>query len=194
MNTPTHIILNYALLQDKTNKKEKWAILIGSVLPDITIFFMFFWALMMGIDQSTLWREIYFQPEWQFVKNIFNSVPFALIILTFGFAIKKRWIQLFSYSLLIHYVLDFFTHVNDGHAHFFPLTNFIYQSPISYWDQNFYGTLGSTIELSLLAVAVLYIVPRLETWYMKSLVIAALILSISGGVIAPLLFSFSMAS
>lgn len=189
MNTPTHIILNYALLENKTNRKEKWAIIIGGILPDITIFFMFFWALAMGIDQSTLWNEMYFQPEWQAVKNIFNSVPLTLAILAIGFALKKRWIQLFSYSLLIHFLLDFFTHVNDGHAHFFPFSNFIYQSPISYWDQNFYGTLGSTIELSLLAVATLYIVPRLRTWYMRVLVLMALVLSLAGGVIAPILFS-----
>ena len=189
MNTPTHVILNYALLEGNTTKKEKWAILIGSVLPDITIFFMFFWALALGIDQQTLWREIYFQPEWQAIKNVFNSVPIILVILAIGFWLKKRWVKLFSYSMLIHFVLDFFTHSNDGHAHFFPFSNWIYQSPLSYWDRNFNAQIGGAIELALLSVAVIYILPRLRTWWTKALVIGAWIFSVLGGIIAPIIFS-----
>ena len=189
MNTPTHLIVNYALLEKETTQKEKWWILAGGFIPDITIYFMFFWAFAAGIDQQTLWREVYFQPEWQAIKNVFNSVPLALLILTAGVALKKRWLSLFSISLLIHFVLDFFTHANDGHAHFYPLTNWIYQSPLSYWDKGANAELGGAIELALLSICVIYLLPRLRTWWTKTLVIGAWLFSVLGSLIAPIIFS-----
>ena len=42
-------------------------------------------------------------------------------------------IALFS-AALVHLTLDFPLHNDDARAHFWPLTNWKFTSPVSYWD------------------------------------------------------------
>ena len=72
-----------------------------------------------------------------------------------GWLIKKRWMVFFSLSMCLHFIVDFFTHNDDAHRHFLPLSDYRFESPISYWDRDHYGELGGAIELALLAVSVL---------------------------------------
>ena len=57
--------------------------------------------------------------------------------------------MVFAAAGLLHLALDFPLHHDDGRPHFWPLSDWVFQSPISYWDRAHYaGTIGP-IEMAL---------------------------------------------
>jgi hypothetical protein len=42
---------------------------------------------------------------------------------------------------------DFPLHHDDGHHHFFPISGWRFDSPISYWDPRYYGRVFRVIEM-----------------------------------------------
>ena len=54
-------------------------------------------------------------------------------------------------------------HREDAHGHFFPLTDWRFVSPVSYWDPAHLGALGAAIEWVLLAAVSVVTWRRAET-------------------------------
>jgi hypothetical protein len=54
-----------------------------------------------------------------------------------------------SGSALLHSIIDFLCHRDDAHMHFWPLTEWRFRSPVSYWDGNYYGHQFSLFEAAL---------------------------------------------
>lgn len=138
MNTPSHAILNLVLLDRAQN--HPWPVLLGSVLPDLPIFaFYGLQRWVYGQPSNKIWSEIYFQPFWQDVVAIAHSMPLALV----GWAIARSQNhsggELLCLSLLLHSLLDLPVHSEDAHRHFWPLTDYRFFSPLSYWDPRHYG-------------------------------------------------------
>ena len=66
MNTPSHYILNLALLGKTIDSKNNMAIAIGAILPDIPIFIFYFVAkYIYKLPESKIWSEAYYEPFWQ---------------------------------------------------------------------------------------------------------------------------------
>ena len=63
----------------------------------------------------------------------------------------------------MHCALDFLTHHDDGHHHFYPLSDFAFESPISYWDPGHYGRIVAPIEQVVILTTSIYLFRRLET-------------------------------
>jgi hypothetical protein len=61
-------------------------------------------------------------------------------------------------AALLHLGFDFLLHHDDGRAHFWPISNWIFQSPVSYWDGKHYGDIVGPLEVlaSLGCCAVLW--------------------------------------
>lgn len=55
----------------------------------------------------------------------------------------------FSASALISSATDFLLHHNDGHMHFWPLSEWRFASPVSYWDPNHHGVVFGFLEAAL---------------------------------------------
>jgi len=55
-----------------------------------------------------------------------------------GFAIWQRidWAIVLTGAALLHLTLDFPLHHDDGRPHFWPITSWVFESPVSYWDRN----------------------------------------------------------
>ena len=69
-------------------------------------------------------------------------------------------------SMLLHTLGDLPVHHDDGHRHFFPFSDWRFESPVSYWDSNHHGDWFSVFEISLVVLlgAFLYVrerVPRI---------------------------------
>src|SRR5918996_1226720 len=87
MNTPAHAMLNLALLGRRDRPERALPILLGSVLPDVPIFLFYVWVrLVQGMPDARIWTEIYFQPGWQALFDLFHSLPLILI----GLAVAGR--------------------------------------------------------------------------------------------------------
>jgi len=48
-------------------------------------------------------------------------------------------------------------HHDDGHRHFFPLSDWRFESPVSYWDPAHYGHIFLWIELLLVAAGTVWL-------------------------------------
>ena len=165
MTTHSHAILNIALLSKRDKPFLHRYAFIGAVIPDLPLFIFFIVeSVIRKTPQRELWGSVYFTEAWQNFFDIFNSVPLILILLGIGYyLLNSEKITVFAWSLLIHCVFDFLTHHDDGHHHFFPLSDFVFESPISYWDRDHYAAIVAPIERVVILAASIYLFPRLKT-------------------------------
>ena len=153
MNTPSHSILNLAILGRAQQTVLTWPILIGSWLPDAALFVFYAWAKLSGFTERDIWGDLYYAPFWQNVFAIGNSIPLAL--LGWGIARWQKWprVAVLCASMLLHHAEDLPFHNEDAHRHFWPLTDFRFVSPVSYWDPNHMGAYVALFELALVLLS-----------------------------------------
>ncbi len=157
MNTPSHSILNLAILGRPQQRGLMWPILLGSWWPDAAMFVFYGWAKGRGLAESQIWQEAYYQPGWQDIFAIGNSIPLALLVGCI--ALWQRWqpLTFFCASALLHHLEDLPLHHDDAHRHFWPLSNVRFISPLSYWDRDHYGTYVALGEILLVLLASVYL-------------------------------------
>ena len=165
MTTHSHAILNIALLSKRDKPFLHRYAFIGAVLPDLPLFIFFIIeSIIRKTPEAELWGSLYFTEAWQNFFDIFNSVPLILILLGIGYyLLNSEKITIFAWSLLIHCAFDLLTHNDDGHHHLYPLSDFAFESPISYWDRDHYAGIVAPIERVVFLIASIYLFPRLKT-------------------------------
>lgn len=172
MNTPSHAIINLFLLGKQSLPQANLPIFIGAILPDIPIFLFYGWAkLIVRQSEKQIWSETYYQPFWQNIVVIFHSIPLALAGCLISFYFKWESLEIFFISLVLHSLEDFPVHNDDAHRHFFPLSNYRFISPISYWDRKHHGAIISLIELSLVLLTTIPVFQILHSTIGKTLLI-----------------------
>jgi hypothetical protein len=146
------------------------AIFLGALSPDLPLYLFFSWyTFIERASQRLLWSEYYFLPFWQRVFDLSHSFPLWGAGLAAGIWLKRRELYLFMAAGLMASVQDILLHHDDGHAHFFPLSDYRFASPVSYWDPSHYGAEFSLIEATAVTVAALWIFPRLQTRWGRAL-------------------------
>ncbi len=177
MNTPAHAIFNLALLNRKGQPQWNPLIIWGAIIPDLTMFgFYLGLKLLTNVPESQIWGVEYYRPFWQTAFDLGHSIPLALIGMGLMLYFKQTGIALLFASVLLHCLEDLPVHHEDAHRHFLPLSNFRFESPISYWDRNYYGGIVGPIEQGLMLVASLYVFRRVRSRWTKGLLIVANVL------------------
>ncbi len=158
MQTQGHVILNLAILGRRQHPSSNWPIMLGAFFPDSGLFgFYLFTRLVQGLSEREIWQTTYFSDEWQNFFGPFHSIPVALLGLGLALACK-RWaiatqtaekVALFCNAAILHCLEDLPLHHDDAHRHFWPLSDFRFRSPISYWDRNHHAVWGAGFELLL---------------------------------------------
>ncbi|MGD1895780.1 MAG: hypothetical protein ACFB16_02395 [Phormidesmis sp.] len=176
MNTPAHAIFNLAILGRK--KQPDWNPLIiwGALIPDLAMFGFYAWLKLLDIPEAQIWNVEYYRPFWQDVFDFFNSIPLALVGIAIALYFSKTGLALLFSSVVLHCLQDLPLHVDDGHRHFWPLSQFRFESPVSYWDPNHYGNIAAPIELALMIVASIYVFRRVRSRWTKGLLIVSNVL------------------
>lgn len=154
MNTPAHLVVGLALLgAGRGRSHERW-ILLGTLLPDLPMFGFYLWQrLVLSTPDSVIWSSSYFDPGWQGFFDVFNSIPIALLGLAIASS-RRAWPAIYLCAgLLLHFAMDLPLHHDDAHGHFYPLSTWRFESPISYWDPAHYGRVGAGLELACVAIA-----------------------------------------
>ncbi|MEO9968703.1 MAG: cobalamin biosynthesis protein CobQ, partial [Hyphomonadaceae bacterium] len=145
MMTQTHLLIAAALLNRPGHKKRNIAVLTGALIPDAAIYLLFVYGMITGIPQQTLWRETYWLDSWQYWVTAGNSLPLYLALLIAALFIaapkdgRPRWQSLpalFAIAAITHLAGDFPVHSDDAHIHFWPFTEWRFNSPVSYWDRD----------------------------------------------------------
>lgn len=172
MNTPSHVILNLAILINPQSISQPMPILYGAVLPDIPMFLLYFWAkFIRRLPERQIWTETYYEPFWQNITHTFHSIPLALIGWVVAYYLGWQEIQLIFSSVFLHSLFDLPVHNDDAHRHFLPFSNYRFISPISYWDVKHHGEVVAKVEMLLVLVATLYVFPFFHSYISKSLLI-----------------------
>ncbi len=180
MNTPSHAIVNLALLIDQ-QPEAILPIAIGAVLPDVPMFVMYFWA--RGIRRQCerqIWRETYWTPFWQTINHSFHSIPLAAIAAISAHFAGWQLAELLFLSAILHSLGDLPIHNHDAHRHFLPFSHFRFISPLSYWDPRHHGRIVSLVEKLLVLAATLYIFPMLDSWLARGLLVTVNLAYLSG--------------
>ena len=151
MQTQTHTLLALAALARRESPRRNLAIIFGSIVPDIFIYTAWPWlTFVRGESQERIWREIYFAEPMQASGALFNSAPlYAALAALAWWQHGRMWGQLllaFSLAALLHIATDLPVHAEDAHRHFWPLTDWRFHSPISYWNPAYYGRIVGLLE------------------------------------------------
>jgi len=170
MRTFSHAIITAAIgSQKKVKLGGLVAFVIGSVLPDLPLGVLIVLAVMNSPNMDTAMvymDQRYFESAlWIALHNIPHSfvVMGVLSLLVYAFRQKRwgRWLLWYAAGASLHIALDILTHVMDGPLFLYPLSNFRFQSPVSYWDANYYGSVFTVFEYSVDAVLLVVLGVRL---------------------------------
>ena len=152
MITPSHLVYSWALARVTggsaafTRARTQW-FLAGAILPDLPTYLFFFYHLLFtSVSQRELWDSVYFASAWTPFIQASHSFLLWGAILGIGYLIHKRAAIWLSVSALLHVTMDFFVHNDDAYPHFWPLFEWKFISPISYWDPAHYGQYVGTID------------------------------------------------
>ena len=158
MMSQTHILVACSLFAKPGQKLRNTAIIIGSIVPDLAIYGLLIWSKFFSIPETKVWRELYWQEPWQTYTALGNSLPLYLVLLILGVLALRQssvgyriglFLTFFALAAMTHIAGDFPVHVKDAHRHFWPLSDWKFISPVSYWNPNHHGTAFSIFEALL---------------------------------------------
>jgi hypothetical protein len=157
MNSQTHILLGAALLGGRIPKRA-FAAALGGLVPDIPMFAIVGALKLFGLNDMLIFGVLYWQPWWQ----ITNAISHSFLLWGGGVAAAILWrerkslsaaaidgwslIVAFFASGILHVFIDFLCHREDAHMSFWPVSNWKFVSPVSYWDAQYYGTVFGIFE------------------------------------------------
>ncbi len=186
MNTPTHILVACALLsqslstrnevrpiqgtqnETKTIRHLNIAVIVGGMLPDLSIFIFFVWAHFFTVANfETIWGTLYWTEPWQTFSAVSNSIPLILTLILVSWRIKSKILLLLALSMLSHIALDLPFHADDAHKHFWPISNFRFHSPLSYWDTNHHSQWVTSFECLIMFCAAAFLIKRFQVLWVR---------------------------
>ncbi len=180
MNTPAHLIFGMAAFGRPGNTGVTAAALLGAFLPDLSLYAMVLWArFVTDVPARTIFREYYYSDEWMAVFAIDNS--FFVWGTVLGIALWQRSAVLVALagSALLHLVLDFTLHNEDARPHFWPLTDWKFLSPLSYWDRSHFAAIVGPAEAIASIILSALLLWRFNRIGIRALIAALLALELS---------------
>ncbi len=153
MNTPAHILVNLAIFTRPNRAKVVSAIALGAFFPDIPIFLFYFYEkVILGNLEGAIWGVNYNESPWHILIQYAHSFVITGALGVVCYFKKWRYFAFFFASMFFHSVFDFPVHHDDAHSHFLPISQYKFQSPLSYWDPRHYGQYFMIFESVLVLV------------------------------------------
>lgn len=177
MNTPAHAVLNLWILGRKERPETALPIVIGSVLPDVPMVLFYAWAkLIAGQPEGEIWSRAYFEWQGRWTIDLLHSLPLTLaaLFLAWRFGLP-RLTALFA-GMVLHIPGDFFLHHDDAHRHFFPFSDWRFESPVSYWDPRHYGRIVGPLELAAVVAGCVVLFRHYESRAARTVIAAVMAL------------------
>jgi hypothetical protein len=172
MKTPSHAIINLAILGRSQHSEFNLLIVTGGILPDIPIFLFYFWAKYIArLPEATIWSKAYYEPFVQDIVALFHSIPLTVIGWLIAYYFGWQSVQILFLSMIMHSLGDLPVHNDDAHRHFFPFSNYRFISPLSYWDRKHYGSIVSLVEMLLVLLATFRVFGFVNSYVGKILLI-----------------------
>ena len=173
MNTPAHLVFGLAAFGRAGNARVTAAALAGGLIPDLSLYLMAGWHLIVaGTSAQVVFTQLYFSDAWQAVFRIDNSIPLWAVVLALGLWARSGWGVALAGAALLHLALDLGFHHDDGRAHFWPLSTWIFQSPLSYWDPGHHGGIVGPLEVGATLTCCILLWRRFRHAAMRALILA----------------------
>jgi len=167
------MIIGAAFFAKQNQSKSLIAAFAGGIAPDLPMLIMVFYATRIsGISQQEVFGDLFFSKGWQEVFAMDHSFLVWGALLAVGLMFRILSIVAFAGSAVAHAAVDFVTHHSDARQQFWPFTDWVFRSPISYWDPSYFGNIMGPIEALLVVVLAAYIVFQLKRLWEKVLTIA----------------------
>lgn len=172
MNAPAHLIFGLTVFGKPDQRAVTGAALAGGLIPDLSLYLLAGTHLfLLGTDAQTVFGTLYFSDAWQRIFRVDNSIILWGITLVLGVMVRSPVTIALCGSVMLHLVMDFAFHHDDGRAHFWPVTTWIFESPVSYWDPRHFGNIVGPLEVlvALACCAVLW--RRFTGRWMRALIV-----------------------
>ncbi len=160
MDTGAHIVCNLLIQgRHRLPRLQLFAVvIIGAIAPDLPIIAFYAWeALVLNTPEHVIWSERYYLPGWQNFIDAFNSIPITLGLLAVAAAIRCKSMAVLLAGVLLHIALDLPLHHDDAHRHLFPISDWRYESPVSYWDPAHYGNILMPLQAMFVAAGLVWL-------------------------------------
>ncbi len=179
MNTPAHLLLGAAIFSKPEQPKTNLAALIGALLPDLSLYLLVAWNIyVLGISPEEVFGSYYFSDSWQRIFAIDNSFILWGGLFAVALWIKRDWLIALSGSGLIHVATDFLLHNDDARRHFWPLSDWVFYSPVSYWDRDHFGNYVGPLEALLCLGLIVILWRRFHSFWVRGILVVAGVLQI----------------
>jgi len=167
--TQTHLLVGAAVFARPGYRAIALAGLAGALVPDTDVWAMFIIERIGGATGCEVFHYRYWEEPWTTLQSTLNSIPlyvgtmvFALIASLLAFQTGKlffTFVAVFALSSLIHVTTDLMLHHDDARSQLLPFSDWVFRSPVSYWDPNYYGQVFAIFEIGL-AITLIAIVGR----------------------------------
>ena len=173
MNTPAHLIFGLTAFGKPHQKAVTTAALAGAIIPDLSLYLMAGTHLfVIGTDPGVVFGTLYFSDAWQSIFRIDNSMILWGLALVIGLMMRSPVTIALCGAAMLHLLMDFGLHHDDGRAHFWPITDWIFQSPVSYWDPAHYGSIVAPLEVIAALTCCVVLWRRFLGRWMRGLIVA----------------------
>lgn len=171
MNTPAHLLIGVALCGRRDVPGTGRMAVLGSLLPDLSLYVLASVSLfVLKIPPQRVFDELYFSPAWQAVFAVDNSIVIWGALFAFGVVAGKALVLALAGGGLLHVVSDFLLHNDDARRHFWPLTDWVFESPLSYWDSQHHAAWVAPVTLLAVLASAVVIWRRWPRWVVRGLV------------------------
>lgn len=176
MNTPAHLIIGTAVFANPSRHGTYVAALLGALAPDVSLYVMVAVSIWgMGISAETVFRELYYSDAWQQVFAVDNSFVLWSALLALGIWQASPRAKAFAGGGLLHLAFDFPLHTHDARMHFWPVSDWVFESPVSYWDRSAHAGIFGPIEFALSLICAVWIWRRFQQIAIRALTALLLI-------------------
>lgn len=183
MNTPAHLVLAVAALAKPNKPKITWAAILGALIPDLSLYLLAAWSMFVqGNNAHYVFDTQYFSEEWQNIFAIDNSFFLWGLVIIIGLLLKKHWLWVLGSAAFLHLCFDFPLHHDDARQHFWPISDWIFISPFSYWDHRHHGELISYLEIGLCLFLLVILWRRFKSRFARVVIIITGLLQIAPGI------------
>lgn len=190
MNTPSHMLIGAAVFARPLAPATLIAALAGGLAPDLPMFAMVLWATrVVSVPEHEVFSTLFFSETWQSVFAIDHSFFIWGGLLGLAVWLRQIILRAFAGAGLLHALADFLTHHDDARSQFWPVSDWVFQSPVSYWDSRFYGDIFGVFEATLAVTLTALLCARLRQWWER-----ALVLVVAGPMVIPILLTGSLHS
>jgi hypothetical protein len=192
VNTPAHLILAAALLARPGARAGNMAVLAGATIPDLSMPVMILWQhLVENRTFQQVFEEDYRSVFWQDVFAVDNSIPLWGLVLAVSLLARWRLVALCAAAALLHIGFDLLLHNEDARRHFWPISDWMFRSPLSYWDPARHGRIVGAVEGAAMLALCAVLWRRFDGPRARALIILAAGIEVLPTLVMPLIIALT---